>query len=47
MKRCLYCSRFVRGFMIETYGLPAFQQLYGARNYEIVYGKSLPFLEKE
>jgi hypothetical protein len=35
------------GFLIETYGLLSFRNLYETDNYEKVYEKSLDTLEKE
>ena len=35
------------GFLIESYGLPSFRNLYETDNYEKAYGKSLYTLETE
>jgi hypothetical protein len=35
------------GFLIETYGLPSFRNLYETDNYEKAYGKPLDTLERE
>jgi hypothetical protein len=35
------------GFLIETYSLPAFRNLYETESYKKVYGKSLDALERE